>query len=396
MSALVPIPENFSAPDAGDVDILFIAGEHSGDEHAARVIDALRRQRPELKIAALGGPEMQRAGAQLLFDMTGFSVVGLMEVLIHYSFFKKLFERTFDWVRRYRPRLICFVDYPGFNLRFAEKLRREGLSEKGGGNIALYYYISPQIWAWKSGRRFKMAKTLDSLGVIFPFEIDCYKDTDLPVRFVGHPFTDAAHASPVRYAPDAPVLLLPGSRPQAVRRIFPILLRAWKIFREKNPGRRALVLHPGEPVLSVLREQLDAMPECAAGVELTARGGDAKTVSAALMSSGTMSLSVALAGIPGAIVYRANALTWIIGRQLVKGVEYLGISNILLKRPAWPEYLQNEADPEKLAARLEACVNDSEVIYAAQEDAATLHAMLGGSAGGSCTPADWIAEGLMR
>ncbi|MDR2845277.1 MAG: lipid-A-disaccharide synthase [Puniceicoccales bacterium] len=397
MSQPVSIPREFPPPadgTDGGVGILFVAGEHSGDEHAARVITDLRRRRPDLHIAALGGPAMQRAGAQLLFDMTRFSAVGLVEVAANYGFYKKLFARTLAWIKQHRPRLICFVDYPGFNLRLAERLRAEGLSVHGGGTIPLCFYISPQIWAWKAGRRFEMARILDSVGVIFPFEVDCYRDTSLPVRFVGHPFVATGHPAPVRYAVDGPVLLLPGSRPKAVRKIFPVLLRAWRRFLATHAPRQAVVLHPGAPVLDVLYEQLADNPDLVASVRLVERGGAVQPASATLTSSGTMSLSLALAGIPGAVVYRANPLTWAIGRRLVKGVEYLGIANILLKRPAWPEYLQGAATPTALAERLKVCLDDPAVAYAAQEDAATLHTMLGGGVEGNGTPADWLLEHL--
>ena len=157
-----------------------------------------------------------------------------------------------------------------------------------------------------------------------------------------------------------------------------------------------MVLHLGEPVFGVLRAQIERFPEHARGVRLVQRerGAGAQVAAAALSSSGTMSLSLALAGIPGAIVYRANPLTWFVGRRLVKGIEYLGIANILLKRPAWPEYLQGEANPVALAARLEACLEDLSVAYVAQEDAATLHTMLGGGEQGWPNPAEWLLEWL--
>ena len=207
------LPESFDAPRSGRADLLIVAGEHSGDQHAARVLRKLRALKPGLTSASLGGPALQKAGSQLLHDMTGFSAVGFVEVIANYGYYKKLFDRTLAWIRAHKPRAVCLVDYPGFNLRLADALKREKLSRAGGGDIAVYFYISPQIWAWKSGRRFKMAETLDSLGVIFPFELDCYKDTKLPVKFVGHPFVTEDHRAPVAYDRSAPVLLLPGSRP---------------------------------------------------------------------------------------------------------------------------------------------------------------------------------------
>lgn len=394
------LPDAFDPPLRDGVDLLVIAGEHSGDQHAARMTEGLRSIRPGVRMAALGGPALKKAGVQVLHDMTVFSAVGLVEVVTHYPFYKKLFDRTLAWIRTHRPKAVCLVDYPGFNLRLAEALKKEGLSRAGGGSIAVYFYISPQIWAWKGGRRHKMAATLDSLGVIFPFELDCYKDTKLPVRFVGHPFVEPGHADPVKFDRAAPVLLLPGSRTKAVRKIFPVLLRAWAEFRAKHPERRAIVIHPGEPVRGELHRIMAEWPDEARGVDLVAGAGESDgpvRACAALMSSGTMSLSVALAGIPGAIVYRANPVTWWLGERLIGDrIQYLGIANILLKRPAWPEFLQGDADPEKLAARLESCVADESVIAAAQDHAAELFRLLGGDSGNpdAPTPEAWLAEAL--
>src|SRR5436190_4791533 len=226
MSAALPF--RLPPPAAGRVDLLVVAGEHSGDEHAARMVRELRTRQPGLIVAALGGPQLAAAGAQLLHDLTASSVVGLVEVLKNYSFFKALLVETLRWIAEHRPRVVCFVDYPGLNLRLAAALRERGLSLKGGGKIQTLFYISPQIWAWKAKRRFSMARDLDAMAVIFPFEPKYYSDTSLPVEFVGHPFVAADHVSPVRYDPEGPVLLLPGSRRQAVRRIFPALLAGFR------------------------------------------------------------------------------------------------------------------------------------------------------------------------
>ena len=387
-----PPPENGARPD-----LLFIAGEHSGDELSAGVIAKMLAKNPALKIAAFGGHDMRAAGAQLLFDMTTFSAVGFVEVVSNLAFYRKLFAGILDWVRTHRPRAICFTDFPGMNLRLAKALTKEGLSRKGGGDIALFHYVSPQIWAWKSHRRFEMEKVLDSLGVLFPFELKCYADTKLDVHFVGDPFAEPSHVLPVRHEADAPVLLLPGSRPKPVARIFPILLGAWKIFRETHPDKRAVVLHPGEPVFGLLRKMTAENPEAARGIELVSVDSVAKTqqpASAVLMSSGTMSRTCSLAGIPGAILYQANPITWALGRWWVGDrIRYLGMANILLDRDVYPEFLQNDATPEKLAARLSACFDDPEIAETMRRDRDDLLALLRPRAG---TPdaAEWLAAAL--
>ncbi|QYM79894.1 lipid-A-disaccharide synthase [Horticoccus luteus] len=366
-------------PPGGGVDVLFIAGEHSGDEHAARIVADLRRARPGVRVAALGGPALAAAGAQVLHDLTASSVVGLVEVLRNYDYFKALFAATLRWIETHLPRVVCFVDYPGFNLRLAAELRKRGVTTKGGGPVRALFYISPQIWAWKPQRRFTMARDLDALGVIFPFEVASYADTSLPVTFLGHPFVEAGYVPPVRYEAKGPVLLLPGSRKQAVARIFPVLLRAFAALGE----REAVVLYPSEAIRRVL---LAAGPP--AHVKLVPLDEHGSLGAAAVLtSSGTMSMHCALAGIPGAVVYRANPLTYLIGRRLVK-VPYLGIANLLLKQPMYPEFIQGAARPGALAAELRACLHDPVRRERTAALAAQLRSELGGS--GRTPPTEWL------
>ncbi|MBL9201004.1 MAG: lipid-A-disaccharide synthase [Opitutaceae bacterium] len=385
MSATPLLPFRLSPPAVGRVDLLVVAGEHSGDEHAARMVRELRASQPGLAVAALGGPQLAAAGAQLLHDLTASSVVGLVEVLKNYSFFRALFEETLRWIAEHRPRAVCFVDYPGLNLRLAAALRERGLSVKGGGKIRTLYYISPQIWAWKAKRRFTMARDLDALATIFPFEPKCYADTTLPVEFVGHPFVADDYAAPVRYDPTGPVLLLPGSRVQAVGRIFPALLAGFRQF-----GRRdAVVLYPSEAI----RAQIEAMlaragPSVDQSVSLR-RTGDPIAASAVLTSSGTMSMHCALAAIPGAIAYRANPLTYLLGRMLVQ-IEHLGIANLLLREPMYPEFIQGAATSAALASQLRACLEDAGRIARTADQAARLRALLRVPASG--TAAGWLAR----
>jgi lipid-A-disaccharide synthase len=375
------------APRMGSVDLLVVAGEHSGDEHAARMVRGLRARRPDATVAAIGGPLLEQAGAQLLHDLTADSVVGLIEVLRHLSFFRAFFKAVIDWVAAYRLKAACYVDYPGLNLRLAEELRRRGLSRAGFGDIRVLYYISPQIWAWKAGRRFTMARDLDAMAVIFPFEVACYADTHLPVEFVGHPFVEAGYDPPAQYAPDGPVLLLPGSRKQAVSRIFPVLLAGFARFRAAQPQRTAIVLYPSEEILTVLRGF--TLPD---GVTLR-KTGEPVSAGAVLTSSGTMSMHCALAGIPGAIVYRANSLTYAIGRALVS-VPYLGIANLLLGEAMYPEFIQDAARPEVLERQLVACYGDEDRQRRTRADAERLRESLGRPKQGDA--ADWLVRQLYR
>ena len=349
MSADPQSPVSLPPPAGAGVDLLIVAGEHSGDEHAARMVRALLARRPELRICALGGPELAGAGAQLLHDLTASSVVGLFEVLKNLGCFRALFGATLAWIETHRPRAVCFVDYPGFNLRLARALHARGLTRQGGGQIRALYYISPQIWAWKAGRRFEMARHLDAMAVIFPFEVRSYADTTVPVEFVGHPFVADDYRPPVRLDAAGPVLLLPGSRPQAVARIFPALLGGYARFLASHPERRAVVLHPSDAIEG------------------------------------------ALAGIPGAIAYRANPLTYLVGRRLVR-VPYLGIANLLLPEPMYPEYLQGAATAANLASELAAAIDDPARRARSAAQAAELRALLHQPASG--TAADWLERQL--
>ncbi len=372
------LPFRLPAPTATRVDLLIVAGEHSGDEHAARAVLELRAKNPELNICALAGPHVEVAGAQLLYDMTSTSVVGIIEVLKNYSFFKTLFNETLRWIDEHRPRAVCFVDYPGLNLRLAAAMRELGLSVKGGGDIKLLYYISPQIWAWKAKRRFTMARDLDALAVIFPFEVECYQDTELPVEFVGHPFVAPDYESPVEYDPDGPVLLLPGSRKQAVARILPVLLDGLAAY---GPAVPTVVLYPSEPIRDVIR-----LVDPPANVQLIPTGKAVKA-RAVLTSSGTMSLHCALAGIPGAIAYRTNPITYLLARWWVK-LDYIGIANLLLKKPMYPEYIQYAASAKALAAELDACTHNNVRVQQTHEDQQRLRGLLNQPSRG--TIADWL------
>jgi len=352
-----------------------VAGEASGDEHAAQAVLDLHVRNPNLKISSLGGEKLQAAGTELLFPLADHGVVGLFEVLKNYGFFRDVFEKTISWIEQAKPRCILLVDYPGFNLRLARALQQRGISQKGGGEIPVLQYVSPQLWAWKPKRRFAMADTLDGLGVIFPFETKCYEDVSLPVSFVGHPFAHPSYQSPVKYDPLGELLLLPGSRVQPVSRILPVFLDA---LEELTMGgqRVQAVLPASSPQI---RERVECMlshrsklKNCVRVVNRT----EGLSARAALMSSGTMSLSCAWAGIPGVIGYRAHPITYLIGKLLVQ-VPHLGMANLLLPdHPPNPEFLQGSATGSRLAAEIRKILQDEGSGKKAAHTAEKLHQLL--------------------
>ena len=386
MNELQAVPK-FPKPPDQTVDILIIAGEHSGDEQASRMVRRLLKKEPGLQISAFGGKNLADAGAQLLYDMTESSVVGFVEVLKSYGFFKELFRHIIDWIVTYQPKVVCLVDYPGLNLRIAKELYFRGISQKGGGEMKVVYYIAPQVWAWKEHRRFQMARWLDALGVIFPFEKEVFADTSLPVDFVGHPFLEPEFENQLQYDRNGDILLLPGSRKGAVQRIFPALLEGFAKYRETHPDAKAVTLYPSQE----LKEILETLVPEGLPVELrpSVQGCSAKAV---LTSSGTMSLSCALACIPGAIAYRANTGTYWMAKALVN-VPFLGIANLLLRKPMYPEYLQDASSGEALAGELLSSQTPRR-IERAQEDAQRLRELLSSSS--KTSPESWLAQFLQQ
>ena len=349
------------SPSDGKVDLLIIAGEHSGDELAAHMVQNLLEENPHLKIAALGGDRLKESGVELVYNMVDHSVMGLVDVIKNYSFLKSLFDNTLSWIKEHQPRHICFVDYPGFNLRLARALKELRLSQKGGGEIGLHYYVSPQIWAWKSKRRFKMAKTLDSLGVLFPFEKECYSDTDLPVTYLGHPFAEKNYPLPVEYDPDGKILLLPGSRIKSIEMIAPIIFEAFQRISAKDSSLSAVILYPSHKVQISLEAILKSYPTLTDKVSLVKNDSTKLKVKGAIMSSGTISLSMALASVPGVIIYKLSQLNYWLLRTLVK-VRFIGLANLILDQSIYPELLQKRAKVENIVNELTPYLNKQESI----------------------------------
>ncbi|MDR1366821.1 MAG: lipid-A-disaccharide synthase [Puniceicoccales bacterium] len=363
----------FNEAAVESLDLLVIAGEYSGDEHGATFIKKLKAECPQCNICAIGGDNLERTGVDFLFNLVEFSVVGMAEVLYNIQFFSKFLKITCDWVEKYRPKVICFIDFPGLNLRIAKELYRRGISHKAGGNIKLYHYISPQIWAWKAKRRFVIAKYIDSLGTIFPFEKIYYKDTNLDVQFLGHPFLGEDYALPVNYNPNGPILLLPGSRKIAVKKIFPIMLGAVNQIKKFGEIYDLVAIYPDEDILEILQNIYKKHKNIS--ISFVRSGTCTLSARASLMSSGTMALNCALAGIPSVIVYKASTVTYGLAKLLAK-VKFLHIANILLNRESAREFLQFSAKPKLICHALRNCLNDPEILMQAQNDGEELRRLL--------------------
>jgi len=346
----------------------FVAGETSGDARAAEVIGAIREVCPGAVIVGAGGPRMQALATDPFDNWTArAAVLGLWDVLRQYGYFRGKFHRMLAEISRERPEAVVLVDYPGFNLRLAKALRAAGYRGK------ILYYISPQVWAWNRGRIPKIAKFLDLMICVFPFEAPMYEASGLHTVFVGHPLLEALEGERTDALRIPGLLgLFPGSREREVRRIFPFMVAATELIRKEIPGATF-------EVAAATEAHAEKMRVMAGSTAMTIRVGTAhdlmQRATAGIVCSGTATLEAAYFGLPYCLVYKIAWLTFEIGRRLID-VNALGIVNILNnyrlnppvdpKLPAQPaphvvrELIQDAATPEALAAEAIRLLRDNE------------------------------------
>jgi len=324
--------------------LYLIAGESSGDAHAAVLMHELLALRPDIQFYGAGGPRMREVGGSHIFEWTHEAVVGLWDVLMKYPYFRGQFYRMYREIGRLLPDAVIFVDYPGFNLRLANYLHRQGYP---GRKI---YYISPQVWAWNRGRIGKMAKYLDLMMCIFPFEKPLYEASGLRTEFVGHPMIAELEAKRSRVTRDPKLVgLLPGSREREVRRIFPIMLAAAKILLQQDPSIRLEVSAASEKLRGLIEEiaRRQGFPRIPIGVRHSIELMQRACVG--MVASGTATMEASFFRFPFVLLYKVSWFTFVPGRLLVK-VNYLGMPNILAaKPPIIPEFIQHQAVPEHIA-----------------------------------------------
>ena len=323
--------------------LYIIAGESSGDGHAAVLMAELLAMAPDIEFYGAGGPKMREVGGSHIFDWTQEAVVGLWDVAMKYSYFRGQFHRMFREIIELQPSAVIFVDYPGFNLRLAEYLHRKGFRGKK------IYYISPQVWAWNRGRIPKMSRFLDLMLCIFPFEKPLYEASGLRTEFVGHPMLAQLEARRISVNRDAKLVgLLPGSREREVRRILPPMLAAAALLKQRDPELRFEV-SAASPKMAVLIEKITA----AGGfIGLPISVGNASNLmqraAVGMVASGTATMEASFFRFPFVLIYKVSWLTFIPGRLLVR-VQHLGMPNILAGRTMIPEFIQHEARPETIA-----------------------------------------------
>jgi len=331
-----------------------IAGEASGDARGAELMRSLsdlasaKGAAPEFLGA--GGPQM-RALAPEIVDWSGEAVVGLWDVLKKYSYFRRQLNAMVREIGEQKPDAVILIDYPGFNLRMAKALKR---LDPG---LRIIYYISPQVWAWNRGRIPQMARMLDLMLCIFPFEKELYEQSGLKTVFVGHPMLDSLAAKKQEgLCEETLVGLFPGSRSKEVSRIFPVMLNAAAEMRKARPELRFEAAAATETLAATMRVM-------AAGSPVTVRLGNYHELmnrsAVGMVASGTATLEATFFEMPFVLLYRVASLTWIIGKRLVR-VPFLGISNILAGREIVREFLQEAAEPRAVADELLSMLNNPE------------------------------------
>ena len=337
--------------------IYFVAGEVSADNHGAALMRSLRELDPGLTFTGRGGPQMQAvAGKQFKNWLGDAAVLGLWEVLRKYGYFREQFRETLKEVLESKPDAVVLIDYPGFNLRLARALRRRSPRQK------IIYYISPQIWAWNRGRIKGMARSLDLVLCIFPFESDLYNESGLHAIFVGHPMIERLQAQKIDAERDPSLIgLFPGSRLREVRKIFPVMIETARLLLQDNPSLHFEVAAASEELAQEISELLAINPLTRAREEkATEQGFEVIQIAvgetAALMqrafvgivASGSATLEAAYYRMPFVLIYKVAWPTYL-GARLVVNVEYLGMPNLLAGKEVVPEFIQHRADPGAIA-----------------------------------------------
>jgi lipid-A-disaccharide synthase len=377
--------------------VYLVAGEASGDVLGARLIAALRRRRPDLDFAGIGGPRMAEQGIESLFDYRELALMGLIEVLPRILRLRRLLADAAADIARRRPAVLVTIDSPGFTLRLA------GLVRPFGQRVV--HYVAPQVWAWRPGRVVKLRRKVDRILCLLPFEPVFFAEAGIPVTFVGHPVLEsgADQGEAQRFmaahglgAGDRPVIVMPGSRRMEAARLLPVFGEALRIAAERLPGLRPVL--PVAPIVaSAVREGASSWPVSPILVDGTEAKHDAfaavaRSGGAGLVKSGTSSLEMAVAGIPHVVAYKVNALTAAIVRRLVK-VPHASLVNLLAEREVVPERLQEACTPAALAEALLAPMLDPAVAAAQRAGMAEALAKLRAPEG---LPSEAAAEAVLR
>jgi len=321
--------------------IFFVAGDPSGDMHAAELARTLKSELPQIEIYSAGGKELAVYTQQFL-SLTDIAVTGIWEVLGHLPKITQAFHQTLEKIREIKPDLVILVDFPDFNLRLAKELKKQ--------NFRIIYYISPQVWAWRKERVKLIKKYIDKMLVIFPFEETFYKKEGIDAAYVGHPLAEKLlHLSEIdiysRFGLEPQktlISLLPGSRPNEIKRHLKIMLEAKTLLEKKNSSLQfALIKARNLPsyLFSTISD-ITVIDDFSYQV--------IKNSTLAITASGTATFELLLLEVPSVVIYRLSWPSYFLLKRLVK-TEYISMANILCQEKVFIELIQNQANPFLIA-----------------------------------------------
>jgi len=353
---------------------MMIAGEASGDAHGAGVVRELKRLQPSIEIFGIGGEKMKREGMALTYHVRELSFMGFLEVIRHLPLIRSV-ERTLEQLLVLKkPDVVVLIDYPGFNLRFARKVKKHG--------IKVVYYISPQIWAWKKGRVKKMPGVVDKMLVVFPFEEEIYRKEGIDVSFVGHPLLEELDVEFSRNQfckrfgidPAKKILaLIPGSRRQEIRGLFSVMARSSGVLSESEDMEAVVAVAPNLP-----RQLFDLHlpPNAVVHYVENATHEVMKYSDLAIVTSGTATLETACFETPMIVVYRTSWLTYLIARALVH-VKNIGLVNIVAGKTIVPELIQHQVTVQRIVDAASRLLGNEALRSAMKKELAAVKGLLG-------------------
>ncbi len=372
---------------------MIVAGEASGEMYGAQIAAAIRTLSPDTRFFGMGGNCMREAGVETLVDANVMAVMGLVEVVAHLPTIVNGFNTLKNKLHTDPPDLLILIDYPDFNLRLAKVAKKAG--------IKVLYFISPQVWAWRSHRVHGIGRVVDMMAVLFPFEVPFYQKAGVPVTFVGHPLLDLVKPTMRRDEALASlgldpqrrcVGLFPGSRLAEVKKLFPVILDAARILKERMPDLQFVL-----PRASSLKDEDLAHYLSGAGLEvavIAGRNHDVMTAcDAVIAASGTVVMELALVGVPHVIIYKMSKFTYEVGKRVIN-VPHIGISNIVAEKRMVKELLQDEAEPLPIANEIDALLNNPGYAAAMREDFAAMRVKLG--SGGALGRVARLAMEMMK
>lgn len=358
--------------------IMIVAGEQSGDLHGSNLVKAMRRIDPSLRFYGIGGRKMQEAGVELMADAADMAVVGLTEVAGKLGMILGVMRRMKQALKDRKPPLLILIDYPDFNLILGKTAKKNG--------VRIFYYISPQIWAWRKGRIEKIRKIVDKMAVILPFEEPFYRQAGMDVTFVGHPLLDAVKKKYPRSEAFrkfdlregiTTIGLLPGSRQGEVARLLPVMLKAAGILMQRRPSVQfilpladaldrdfveKMIRQESVPVRVIPNEIYDVVGVC----------------DIAVVASGTATLETALLGTAMVIIYKVSPLSYRIGAKIIR-VTHIGLANLIAGKTIVPELIQHDANPDRIAEEVMDILGNETRMHWIKEELNRIREKLGGA-----------------